>query len=192
MGAAIRAETDIKRREADNKNKRPLNAQTSQGGPRNKRPNFNNRGSDSAQNNPALPACSTCGQRHPGDYRKQRAKQAISSHATSKFSVRKTAGLHAKALRNFSRILSQSSVQATVQQVRDLGRIRAIDLLSDVVQTAGFVQPDFRLRSVHVERMNSDACIDIRLKDGVAPLPRDIAFDKATSARSNNWYQSQG
>ncbi|KZV18670.1 hypothetical protein F511_40255 [Dorcoceras hygrometricum] len=44
---------------------------------------------------------------------------------------------------NFSRILSQSSVQATVLQVRDLGRIRAIDSLPDLVQTAGFVLPDF-------------------------------------------------
>ncbi|KZV47973.1 hypothetical protein F511_20485 [Dorcoceras hygrometricum] len=40
-------------------------------------------------------------------------------------------------------ILSQSSVQATNQQVRDLGRIRAIELLPDFVQTAGFVLPDF-------------------------------------------------
>ncbi|KZV34685.1 hypothetical protein F511_21800 [Dorcoceras hygrometricum] len=40
-------------------------------------------------------------------------------------------------------ILSQSFVQATNQQVRDLGRIRAIELLPDFVQTAGFVLPDF-------------------------------------------------
>ncbi|KZV48166.1 hypothetical protein F511_25955 [Dorcoceras hygrometricum] len=40
-------------------------------------------------------------------------------------------------------ILSQSSVQATNQQVRDLGRIRAIELLPDFIQTAGFVLPDF-------------------------------------------------
>ncbi|KZV41779.1 hypothetical protein F511_17148 [Dorcoceras hygrometricum] len=49
------------------------------------------------------------------------------------------------------RILSQSSAQATNQQVRDLGRIRAIELLPDFVQTAGFVLPAFRLRSVHVK-----------------------------------------
>ncbi|KZV24548.1 hypothetical protein F511_37056 [Dorcoceras hygrometricum] len=48
-----------------------------------------------------------------------------------------------KLCKNFSRILSQSSVQATVQHVRDLRRIRAIDLLPDFVQTVGFVLPDF-------------------------------------------------
>ncbi|KZV23069.1 hypothetical protein F511_25111 [Dorcoceras hygrometricum] len=44
---------------------------------------------------------------------------------------------------NSSRFVSQSSVQATIQQVRDLGRIREIDLLPDFVQIAGFVLPDF-------------------------------------------------
>ncbi|KZV29174.1 hypothetical protein F511_39628 [Dorcoceras hygrometricum] len=44
---------------------------------------------------------------------------------------------------SFAKSLSQSSVQATIQQVRDLGRIRAIDLLPDFVQIAGFVLPDF-------------------------------------------------
>ncbi|KZV37536.1 hypothetical protein F511_31975 [Dorcoceras hygrometricum] len=62
----------------------------------------------------------------------RKTNQAISSHATSKFSVGKTAVFALpKLCGNFSRILSQSSVQATVQQVQDLGRIRAIDLLPD-------------------------------------------------------------
>ncbi|XP_075478896.1 uncharacterized protein LOC142519752 [Primulina tabacum] len=39
MGAAVRAETDIKRRENENKNKRPLTGQSSQGKPPLKRPN---------------------------------------------------------------------------------------------------------------------------------------------------------
>ncbi|KZV38130.1 myb family transcription factor [Dorcoceras hygrometricum] len=46
-------------------------------------------------------------------------------------------------LKDNQQILSQSSVQATNQQVRDLGRIRAIELLPDFIQTAGFVLPDF-------------------------------------------------
>ncbi|KZV44055.1 hypothetical protein F511_27077 [Dorcoceras hygrometricum] len=40
-------------------------------------------------------------------------------------------------------ILSQSSMQATNQQVQNLGRIRSIELLPDFVQPAGFVLPDF-------------------------------------------------
>ncbi|KZV24079.1 hypothetical protein F511_41745 [Dorcoceras hygrometricum] len=51
--------------------------------------------------------------------------------------------LRDKVLGKFQQILSQSSVQATNQQVRNLGRIRAIELLPDCVQTAGFVIPDF-------------------------------------------------
>ncbi|KZV41641.1 hypothetical protein F511_25790 [Dorcoceras hygrometricum] len=44
-----------------------------------------------------------------------------------------------------------------------------------------------------VERSNRGACVAIRFKKiGVAPLPPAIAFGKAASARSYNWYQSQG
>ncbi|KZV24714.1 hypothetical protein F511_28562 [Dorcoceras hygrometricum] len=48
-----------------------------------------------------------------------------------------------KCCGNSSRFLDKVSAQATIQQVRDLGRIRAIDLLPDFVQIAGFVLPDF-------------------------------------------------
>ncbi|KZV58589.1 TMV resistance protein N-like [Dorcoceras hygrometricum] len=64
-------------------------------------------------------------------------------HIISKFTVRKATFLRDKVLRKFQQVLSRSSVQATIQQVRDLGRIRAIDLLPDFVQIAGFVLPDF-------------------------------------------------
>ncbi|KZV22842.1 hypothetical protein F511_40152 [Dorcoceras hygrometricum] len=44
-----------------------------------------------------------------------------------------------------------------------------------------------------VERSNRGACVAIRFKKiGVASLPPAIAFGKAASARSYNWYQSQG
>ncbi|KZV27759.1 hypothetical protein F511_32984 [Dorcoceras hygrometricum] len=43
-----------------------------------------------------------------------------------------------------------------------------------------------------VERSNRGACVAIRFKKiGVASLPPAIAFGKAASARSYNWYQSQ-
>ncbi|KZV48043.1 hypothetical protein F511_26454 [Dorcoceras hygrometricum] len=73
------------------------------------------------------------------------------AHTISKFTVRKATFLRDKVLRKFQQILSQSSVQATNQQVRNLGRIHAIELLPDFVQTTRFVLPDFRLRSVHVK-----------------------------------------
>ncbi|KZV27777.1 hypothetical protein F511_40230 [Dorcoceras hygrometricum] len=68
IGAAIRAETDIKKREADNKNKRPLNVQTSYGGPKTKRPNLSNQGPATTPN---LVLCTSCGHRHSGDCCKQ-------------------------------------------------------------------------------------------------------------------------
>ncbi|KZV17867.1 reticuline oxidase-like protein-like [Dorcoceras hygrometricum] len=51
--------------------------------------------------------------------------------------------IHDQQMKKDRLILSRSSVQATNHQVRDLGRIRAIELLPDFVQTAGFVLPDF-------------------------------------------------
>ncbi|XP_073057272.1 uncharacterized protein [Primulina eburnea] len=40
MGAAMSAETDIKRREEENKNKRPISSQSTQNGPKFKKPNY--------------------------------------------------------------------------------------------------------------------------------------------------------
>ncbi|XP_075491099.1 uncharacterized protein LOC142529448 [Primulina tabacum] len=58
MGAAIRAETDIRRREGENKNKRPHAGQSSQGG------------QTSAANHQGPKPCPKCGFRHPGECRR--------------------------------------------------------------------------------------------------------------------------
>ncbi|XP_073025165.1 uncharacterized protein [Primulina eburnea] len=73
MGAAIRAETDIRRREGENKNKRPLNSQPSQRRPVFKRPNQSGghpSGKFPAKNYQGLKPCSTCGFKHSGECRR--------------------------------------------------------------------------------------------------------------------------
>ncbi|XP_073034911.1 uncharacterized protein [Primulina eburnea] len=73
MGAAIRAEADIRRREGENRNKRPLNSQPSQGRPVFKRPNQSGgppSGQSPATNYQGLKPCSTCGFKHSGECRR--------------------------------------------------------------------------------------------------------------------------
>ncbi|XP_073152763.1 uncharacterized protein [Henckelia pumila] len=70
MGAAIRAESDIKRREDDFKNKRPLSGQSSAMGPTPKRPNQAggpSKGTYSAPSRPLIKPCPTCNFRHEGE-----------------------------------------------------------------------------------------------------------------------------
>ncbi|XP_075489612.1 uncharacterized protein LOC142528444 [Primulina tabacum] len=70
MGAAIRAETDIKRREDENKNKRPLTGQSSHGKKPFKRPNQSNGSFQGASSHPTyqeLKMCSKCNSRHSGE-----------------------------------------------------------------------------------------------------------------------------
>ncbi|XP_075486444.1 uncharacterized protein LOC142526055 [Primulina tabacum] len=67
MGAAIRAETDIKRREDENKNKRPLTGQSSQGKQQFKRPNQSNGSFKGASSHPTYQEpkmCPKCSSRH--------------------------------------------------------------------------------------------------------------------------------
>ncbi|XP_075515765.1 uncharacterized protein LOC142550575 [Primulina tabacum] len=73
MGAAIRAETDIRRREGENKNKRPHAGQSSQGGQKFRKPNQSggpSSGQNSAANHQGPKPCPKCGFRHPGEYRR--------------------------------------------------------------------------------------------------------------------------
>ncbi|XP_075479449.1 uncharacterized protein LOC142520334 [Primulina tabacum] len=73
MGAAIQAEADIRRREGENRNKRPLNSQPSQGRPVFKRPNQSGgppSGKFPATNYQGLKPCSTCGFKHSGECRR--------------------------------------------------------------------------------------------------------------------------
>ncbi|XP_073064147.1 uncharacterized protein [Primulina eburnea] len=72
MGAAIRAEADIRRREGENRNKRPLNSQPSQGRPVFKRSNQGGppSGQSTATNYQGLKPCSTCGFKHTGECRR--------------------------------------------------------------------------------------------------------------------------
>ncbi|XP_075489433.1 uncharacterized protein LOC142528268 [Primulina tabacum] len=73
MGAAIRAETDIRRREGENKNKRPHAGQSSQGGQKFKKPNQSggpSPGQTSAANHQGPKPCPKCGFRHPGECRR--------------------------------------------------------------------------------------------------------------------------
>ncbi|XP_073022245.1 uncharacterized protein [Primulina eburnea] len=74
MGAAIRAETDIKRREDENKNKRPLTGQPSQGKPPFKRPNQSSGPFKGASSHPSYQEpkmCPKCNNRHSGECHRQ-------------------------------------------------------------------------------------------------------------------------
>ncbi|XP_073033916.1 uncharacterized protein [Primulina eburnea] len=74
MGAAIRAETDIKRREDENRNKRPLTGQPSQGKPPFKRPNQSNgsfKGTSSHSTYQEPKMCPKCNNRHSGECHRQ-------------------------------------------------------------------------------------------------------------------------
>ncbi|XP_075483566.1 uncharacterized protein LOC142523719 [Primulina tabacum] len=74
MGAAIRAETDIKRRENENKNKRPLTGQSSQGKPPFKRPNQSSGPFKDASSHPTYQEpkmCPKCNNRHSGECHRQ-------------------------------------------------------------------------------------------------------------------------
>ncbi|XP_073024371.1 uncharacterized protein [Primulina eburnea] len=73
MGAAIRAEADIRRREGENRNKRPPVNQPSQGRPMFKRPNQSGgppSGKFPSDNYQGLKPCSTCGFKHSGECRR--------------------------------------------------------------------------------------------------------------------------
>ncbi|XP_073031150.1 uncharacterized protein [Primulina eburnea] len=73
MGAAIRAEADIRRREGENRNKRPPVNQPSQSRPMFKRPNQSGgppSGKFPANNYQGLKPCSTCGFKHSGECRR--------------------------------------------------------------------------------------------------------------------------
>ncbi|XP_073281980.1 uncharacterized protein [Primulina huaijiensis] len=73
MGAAIRAETDIRRREGENKNKRPHAGQSSQGGQKFRKPNQSGgppSGQTSAANHQGPKPCPKCGFKHPGECRR--------------------------------------------------------------------------------------------------------------------------
>ncbi|XP_073153829.1 uncharacterized protein [Henckelia pumila] len=70
MGAAIRAESDIKRRDGEFKNKRPPINQSPQNGQNSKRPNLsggNSKGTYSAPSRPLIKPCPTCNFRHEGE-----------------------------------------------------------------------------------------------------------------------------
>ncbi|XP_073024303.1 uncharacterized protein [Primulina eburnea] len=74
MGAAMSAETDIKRREEENKNKRPMNNQSIQNNLKFKKPNYSGgsfMGSSGRTGNTEGKWCDTCRQKHIGEcYRK--------------------------------------------------------------------------------------------------------------------------
>ncbi|XP_075499246.1 uncharacterized protein LOC142537630 [Primulina tabacum] len=74
MGAVMSAETDIKRREEENKNKRPMVNQSTQNGPKFKKPNYSGgpfKGSAGNTGNKEGKWCGTCKQYHIGEcYRK--------------------------------------------------------------------------------------------------------------------------
>ncbi|XP_073153756.1 uncharacterized protein [Henckelia pumila] len=73
MGAAIRAETDIKRREDENTNKRPLVGQSSTGKQPFKKPyqfTGTNKSTPSKPSNQEIKPCSTCGFKHFGECRR--------------------------------------------------------------------------------------------------------------------------
>ncbi|XP_075515456.1 uncharacterized protein LOC142550104 [Primulina tabacum] len=74
MGAAMSAETDIKRREDENKNKRPMSSQSTQDGPKFKKPNYSGgsfKGNSGSAGNTEGKWCDTCRQKHVGEcYRK--------------------------------------------------------------------------------------------------------------------------
>ncbi|XP_073273330.1 uncharacterized protein [Primulina huaijiensis] len=73
MGAAIRAEADIQRREKDFKNKRPMNSQSSHNSQTFKKPNQSSgpsKGPSPATNYQAIKPCPTCHLRHLGECRR--------------------------------------------------------------------------------------------------------------------------
>ncbi|XP_073024228.1 uncharacterized protein [Primulina eburnea] len=73
MGADIRAEADIRRREGENRNKRPLNSQPSQGRSVFKRPNQSggpSSGQSPYNNHQVLKPYPTCGFKHAGKCRR--------------------------------------------------------------------------------------------------------------------------
>ncbi|XP_075481092.1 uncharacterized protein LOC142521793 [Primulina tabacum] len=74
MGAAMSAETDIKRREEENKNKRPMTSQFTQNGPKFRKSNYSSRpprGNFNSTGNREGKCCYTCKQYHTGEcYRK--------------------------------------------------------------------------------------------------------------------------
>ncbi|XP_075479387.1 uncharacterized protein LOC142520269 [Primulina tabacum] len=73
MGAAIRAETEIRRREGEYKNKRPLTGQSSQGGQKFRKPSQSggpSPGQPSTANHQGLKSCPTCNFRHTGECRR--------------------------------------------------------------------------------------------------------------------------
>ncbi|XP_075515896.1 uncharacterized protein LOC142550703 [Primulina tabacum] len=73
MGAAIRAETDIRRSEGEYKNKRPLTGQSSQGGQKFRKPSQSggpSPGQPSTANHQGLKPCPTCNFRHTGECRR--------------------------------------------------------------------------------------------------------------------------
>ncbi|KZV22226.1 hypothetical protein F511_34670 [Dorcoceras hygrometricum] len=81
------------------------------------------------------PAAGRSNQTQEGQTRRRKVKPAVGRQKSNL--------LRDKVLRKFQPVLSQNSVQATIQQVRNLGRIRAIELLPNFFQLAGFVLPEF-------------------------------------------------
>ncbi|XP_075515808.1 uncharacterized protein LOC142550619 [Primulina tabacum] len=75
MGAAMSAETDIKRREEENKNKRPMSSQFTHNGPKFRKPNYSSgppRGNFNSTGKREGKWCDTCKQYHTGEcYRKK-------------------------------------------------------------------------------------------------------------------------
>ncbi|XP_075486417.1 uncharacterized protein LOC142526027 [Primulina tabacum] len=73
MGAAIRAKTDIQRREKEFKNKRPMSSQPPRNGQTFKRPNQSggpSKGPSPATNDQAIKPCPTCHLQHLGECRR--------------------------------------------------------------------------------------------------------------------------
>ncbi|XP_073307193.1 uncharacterized protein [Primulina huaijiensis] len=73
MGAAIRAETDIQRREKENKNKRPMNSQSSRSNQTFKKPNQSggpSKGPSPTSSYQDIKPCPTCHLRHLGECRR--------------------------------------------------------------------------------------------------------------------------
>ncbi|XP_073131420.1 uncharacterized protein [Henckelia pumila] len=71
MGAAIRAETDIKRREEEHKNKRPLSVSTNQSGQKFKKPNQSSGPSKSSiPTDATIKLCPICNFCHPDECRR--------------------------------------------------------------------------------------------------------------------------
>ncbi|XP_073138984.1 uncharacterized protein [Henckelia pumila] len=74
MRVAIRAKSDIKHRESDFKNKRPLTNQSSQNGQKSKRPNLSggaSKGTFTAPNRPSAKLCLTCNFQHERECRRK-------------------------------------------------------------------------------------------------------------------------